>query len=55
MELREFRTTVFSEEMDRLFIGGLILALMSSTLSLKKFRKSSHIEMLLSRGWEWRR
>lgn len=44
MELWEFRTAVFSEEMDRLFTDGIILALISSTLSLKKFRKSSHLE-----------
>ena len=44
MELSEFRIAVFSGEMDRLFTDRLILALMSSTLSLKKFRKSSHLE-----------
>ncbi len=44
MESRELRTVVFSEQMDRLFTDGLIPALMSTTLSLKKLRKSSHLE-----------
>lgn len=35
MELREYKTIVCSEVMDRLFTDGLILVLMKSTLSKK--------------------
>lgn len=42
MGLTEFKTILFSEEM--LFADRSILALMWRTLSLKKFRKSSHLE-----------
>lgn len=45
MALREFRTAVLPEEMNKLFKDGIILALMSNTRSLKRFRKSSHLEI----------
>ncbi len=44
MELNELRTAVLLEEMVRLLISGLISAVLSNTLFLKKFKKSSHFE-----------
>lgn len=57
VKFREFRTAVFSEDMDRLLTDGLILALMSSTFSLKKFRfrKPSHLETEASKHIDFMR
>ncbi len=44
MELNRLRTAVLLEEMGRVLINGLILALISSTLLLRRFKESSRYE-----------